>query len=315
MATTSLDPRLEPLATSSQAGLHGPGVSWASIFAGAVAAASLSLILLVLGVGLGLSSVSPWAHDGVSSTTFGVSTILWISFTALASSGIGGYIAGRLRTRWVGTHVDEVYFRDTAHGFVAWGVATLLTAAALTSAIGSILGTTLQAAGSVAGAAGTTAVAAAGGAAATSARSSSNGGASTYFTDSLFRKDASAPAAQPSAQPNAQSNDANGNAEAATIVAQSVRAGAMSPDDTRYLGQLVAQRTGLSQQDAEKRVTDTFAKVQAAATDAANKAKEAADQSRKASAYASLWLFVSLLLGAFTASLAATFGGRQRDLI
>ena len=307
MATTALDPRLEPV-TTSHSGLHGPGVSWGSIFAGAVAAASLSLILLVLGVGLGLSSVSPWARDGVSATTFGVSTILWITFTGLASSGIGGYIAGRLRTRWVGTHVDEVYFRDTAHGFVAWGVATLITAAVLTSAIGSILGTTLQAAGSVAGAAGTTAMAAAGGAAATTARTSSNNSASSYFTDSLFRKDASA-------APAPQANDSSSNAEAATIVAQSVRAGTMAPEDSRYLGQLVAQRTGLSQQDAEKRVNDTFAKVQAAAADAATRAKDAADQARKASAYASLWLFFSLLLGAFAASLAATFGGRQRDLI
>jgi hypothetical protein len=88
----------------------------------------------------------------------------------------------------------------------------------------------------------------------------------------------------------------------------------MSPDDTRYVGQLVAQRTGLSQQDAEKRVSDTFAKAKSAADEAAAKAKDAADQARKAAAYAALWIFVSLLIGAFSASYAATFGGRQRDL-
>ena len=42
-------------------------------------------------------------------------------------------------------------------------------------------------------------------------------------------------------------------------------------------------------------------------------AKETADEARKASAYAALWIFVSLLIGAFVASLAATLGGRQRD--
>lgn len=285
---------------------HGPGVSWGAIFAGAVGAASLSLILLVLGVGLGLSSVSPWAQDGVSATAFGVSTILWITLTGLVSSAMGGYIAGRLRTRWVGTHGDEIYFRDTAHGFIAWGVATLITAATLTSAIGSIVGTTLQAGGAMAGAAGTTAMAAGGGAAAVAAKSGSTDGASNYFTDSLFRQDASASPAQ-----NASSNS---NAEAATIVAQSVKSGTMTPEDSKYLGRMVAQRTGLSQEDAEKRVNETFAKVEAAANDAATKAKEAADKARKASTYASLWLFISLLIGAFSASLAATFGGKRRDL-
>jgi hypothetical protein len=89
-------------------------VSWGAIAAGAAAAATLSLIMLILGVGLGLSTVSPWAHDGQSATTFGVSTILWVTLTQLVSSAMGGYLAGRLRTKWSGIHTDEVYFRDTA---------------------------------------------------------------------------------------------------------------------------------------------------------------------------------------------------------
>jgi hypothetical protein len=94
----------------------------------------------------------------------------------------------------------------------------------------------------------------------------------------------------------------------------SIRSGALSPDDTHYVGQLVAQRTGLSQQDAEKRVTDTYTRLQTALNNAETQAKDAANKARKASAYAALWLFVSLLIGAFVASLAATFGGRRRDL-
>src|SRR6185436_9212987 len=123
-------------------------VSWESIFAGATGAAALSLILLILGTGLGLSSVSPFTGKGASATTFGVSTIVWLTFIQLAASGIGGYLAGRLRTRWISTHTDEVYFRDTAHGFLAWAIATLVVAAMLTSAIGAIVGAGASAAGS-----------------------------------------------------------------------------------------------------------------------------------------------------------------------
>jgi hypothetical protein len=86
-------------------------VSWGAILAGAAAAAALSLILLLLGTGLGLSSASPWANQGAGATTLGVSTILWLTFTQLVASGMGGYLAGRLRTRWISVHTDEVYFR------------------------------------------------------------------------------------------------------------------------------------------------------------------------------------------------------------
>lgn len=160
-------------------------VSWGAILAGAVAAAALSLILLILGVGLGLSSVSPWSFEGVSKETFGWSSIIWLTFTALAASGLGGYLAGRLRTKWTQLHGDETYFRDTAHGFVSWAVATLLTAGLLTSAIGGVLGAGAKVAGATAGAAATTAgvaVAGAGSAAAGAPESDLN-----YWVDSLFR--------------------------------------------------------------------------------------------------------------------------------
>ncbi len=126
-------------------------VSWGAILAGAAAAAALSMILLILGTGLGLSSVSPWALDGVSATTFGVSTIIWLTLTQLIASGMGGYLAGRLRTKWVEVHADEAYFRDTAHGFLTWAVASLATAALLTTVIGSIIGGGVKAGASVVG--------------------------------------------------------------------------------------------------------------------------------------------------------------------
>ena len=290
---------------------HASAVSWGAIVAGAAAAAALSLILLILGTGLGLSSVSPWAHDGVSATTFGVGTILWLTLTQLLASGMGGYIAGRLRTRWVALHADEVYFRDTAHGFLAWAVATLATAALLTSVIGSIVGSGVQAgASAVGGVASTAAVAGAAAAGSSADKSGTDSGPMGYFIDSLFRKPTSADAAATAtmAPPAAASP-----AEVTRIFMNSLRSGALPADDVRYVGQLVAQRTGLSQQDAEKRVSDIYTGMQAKLREAEVAAKDAADKARKASSYAALWLFISLLIGAFVASLAATFGGRHRD--
>ena len=289
------------------------GVSWAAILAGAAGAAALTLLLLMLGVGLGLSSVSPWSDKGVSATTIGVATIVWLAFTQLAASGIGGYLAGRLRTKWAAVHTDEVYFRDTAHGFLAWAVASLATAAFLGGSVGAIVSGGAQAGAALAGGAASAATVATAGAAAGAAGSTANGGntmgGSTmangqgYFVDALFRKDPSAPATDGNAQ---QPPVPVG--EVGRIFATSLRSGTLSPDDTHYVGQLVAQRTGLSQADAEKRVSDTFAKAQAQLKQAEASAQEAADKARKTSAYASLWMFVSLLIGAFVASFAATLG-------
>ncbi|WP_310459850.1 hypothetical protein [Sphaerotilus sp.] len=275
-------------------------VSWGAIAAGAAAAASLSLILLILGVGLGLSSVSPWVRDGVSTTTFGVSAILWLTLTQLLASAMGGYLAGRLRTKWTEVHTDEVYFRDTAHGFLAWAVASLATAALLTSVIGSILSGGVQAGASmVSGAAATVRMA-----------PGNDAGPMGYFVDSLFRRDPVAAAAGMDANERASGNDM---AEVSRIFMHVGRSEPLPPEDIRYVGQRVAQRTGLSQQDAEKRVADVHAKAQAKVRDAEAAARDAAEKARKGSAYSALWLFVSLLIGAFVASLAATFGGRRRD--
>lgn len=292
-------------------------VSWGAIAAGAAAGASLSLVLLILGVGLGLSSVSPWALEGVSAATFGVSTIVWLTLTQLLSSAMGGYLAGRLRTKWIDTHTDEVYFRDTAHGFLAWAVATLATAVLLTSVIGSILGGGIQAGASVVGGVANRATVAAGGFAASGKMAGEDTGPMPYFSDALFRRDESAEAAFSTraampveASERTMTNEA---AEVGRIFMNASRSEPLPHDDLLYVGQLVSKRTGLSQQDAEKRVTDLYSRAQAKLHNAEVAAKETADRARKASAYAALWIFVSLLGGAFVASLAATYGGRQRD--
>lgn len=306
-------------------------VSWGAIFAGATAAAALSLILLILGVGLGLSSVSPWSFEGVSKETFGWSSIIWLTFTALAASGLGGYLAGRLRTKWTQIHGDETYFRDTAHGFASWAVATLLTAALLTSAIGGVLGAGAKVAGAAAGAAASTAGVAAAGAGSTAAAAPE--GDLNYWVDSLFRSTTSAGPTDPAAPPPGAPMDPNaappprpmpGNgpmgdrrevrAEVNRIIVNSLQGDGLDPADTQYLAQLIARETGMSPAEAQARVTDVQTRMRAALEKARNTAKQAADDARKATAYAALWLFITLLIGAFFASLSATWGGRRRDL-
>ncbi|MBH1579458.1 hypothetical protein I5U54_04205 [Stenotrophomonas maltophilia] len=335
MSTRFDPPERGPLGPDVTAPIVAPpsesAVSWGAIFAGATAAAALSLILLILGVGLGLSSVSPWSFEGVSKETFGWSSIIWLTFTALAASGLGGYLAGRLRTKWTQIHGDETYFRDTAHGFVSWAVATLLTAGLLTSAIGGVLGAGAKVAGAAAGAAASSASVAAAGAGSTAAAAPE--GDLNYWVDSLFRSTTSAGPTDPAAPPPGAPMDPNaappprpmpGNgpmgdrrevrAEVNRIIVNSLQGDGLDPADTQYLSQLIARETGMSPAEAQARVTDVQTRMRAALEKARNTAKQAADDARKATAYAALWLFITLLIGAFFASLSATWGGRRRDL-
>jgi hypothetical protein len=275
------------------------GVSWGAIFAGAAAAAGLSLVLFILGSGLGLAAISPWSYN--SAAAIGITTILWISFTQLAASAVGGYMAGRLRTKWASIHSDEVYFRDTAHGLLAWAVATLLTAMLAGGAARAVMSGAIDAGAGVAKA---TAVAGAAGAAG-AARESADSGLNPvdYFSDMLLRSE-KAPA---------DAGGANVRAEVVRIFASGLQAGSLATDDRAYLAQVAAARTGIPLPDAEKRVDEVYTKVSTNVANARAKAREAADTARKATAGAALWMTVALMLGAFVASLAATFGGKLRD--
>jgi hypothetical protein len=308
--------------------VNGSAISWSAILLGAVAAAVLSVILFLLGTGLGLSSISPWAHDGVTAATFGIAAIIWITVTQALASGLGGFLTGRLRVRWQDTDADEVYFRDTAHGFIAWGIATLATAALLTSVIGSVVSSGVQATASVAGGA-----AAAGAvAAAHSSAGDQSSDTNAYFVDALFRTNATTAVTDtPDHDPATDHHTAAGHhaavnhtagtvqteevptAEVGRIFATSLANDTLSAEDASYIAQLVSQHTNLTQQEAETRVKEIYSNVQTKAKEAEAKAKEAADKARKATVGITLWLFVSLLVGAFSASLAATWGGRCRD--
>src|ERR1700686_2697415 len=124
---------------------HASGVSWAAVIARAFVAAALWLILLALGTGMGLSSVSPWSNTQASASTIGKAGIVWLIIIQIIASAMGGYLAGRLRTKWATIHTDEVYFRDTAHGFLVWAVGLVVTAGFLASAATSMIGSAAMA--------------------------------------------------------------------------------------------------------------------------------------------------------------------------
>src|ERR1700693_3894107 len=142
-----MEQTIEPRAEYARA---GSAASWSAIIAGAFVAAAGSLVLFALCAGLGFAAISPWPGHGVSATTFAVTTAIWLIVMQWVSSGFGGYITGRLRTRWTGTHAHEVFFRDTAHGLVMWAVATVLVAATLAASLFSAVGSGTRAVAGVA---------------------------------------------------------------------------------------------------------------------------------------------------------------------
>lgn len=362
---------------------HAAVVSWGAVFAGAVAATAFGLILLTLGAGLGLAALSPWRAASASAGAFGVAAIIWVCVTQILTSGLGGYLAGRLRHQWPAVQADEIYFRDTAHGFLSWALATLATAAILAGVLPAAEHAGAQAAA----------------AAASSSPVIDRGDASAamdrwpvgYYVDSLFRPPGpmsaassamepsasaaiTAPAAASAPASGAEANAASsasepllaaaaasanpsekGNANiasgavvspvatpaapavtpAAPMAARSEAQAAGSPPkqeitriflnslatddalsaaDIAYVAQIVSRYTGLAPQAAQVRVAATYGQLQQKIVAIKGAAKVAADHARRASVYAALWLFVSLLLGAFSASFMALFGGRLRDV-
>jgi len=253
-------------------------VSWGAILAGGAVSAALTLLLLSLGTGFGFAVVSPWGDAGVSATTFSIGAGLYLVVVAMLASSIGGYLAGRLRTKWSGVHSDEVYFRDTAHGLLAWAVATLLGVGVLAAAA------THLAAGASAGL--------------VHAESQSAMAMDTSL-DKLLRV---TPSATPAQSADARTPDAARGELSRLFTTGFARGGDLPATDRAYVAQVVAARTGISAADAEKRVTDII-----------YDAKSAADGARKMARNLALWLAASLLIGAFSASLAATEGGGLRD--
>ncbi len=251
------------------------GVSWAAVLAGAVASCALTLVLLSFGAGLGFSVVSPFANSGVSATSFEIGTGLYFIVMAMISSAIGGYLAGRLRNRWIGVQSSEVLFRDTAHGFLAWALASMLGAILLASPASSLISSATSGAVQAAGS--------------PQAASPMDG-----YVDVLLRPNNPSPE---------NTNSAETRRELNRLLTADFRNGAEpSPADRSYIAKVVAARTGLSQAEADQRVSNVVTQV-----------KADLDKARKAAMHLSIWLTLSLFIGAFSAALAATEGGGLRD--
>ena len=261
--------------------------SWKAVLAGTVVAVALTLLVVTFGVGVGFSVVSPWADQGVSPTTFTIAAGVFLIVVAMIPSTIGGYIAGRLRSRWQTVHEHERYFRDSAHGLVVWALATVVIAGFLGGPITHILS-------------------GAGAAAASAAKSTPT----DIYVDQLLRTDppqsgtATATPATPTTPTAMNGQSATGNrAEVSRILAPSmIKGGTVSDPDKAYLAKVVASHSGIPQAQAEQRVNEVI-----------NQAKSAADAARKSAAKFSLWLVASMLAGALAAALAAIEGGSLRN--
>lgn len=261
-------------------------VSWAAIFAGTAVAISISLALLTLGSGLGFASLTPSARSAASPAGLAAMAAVWVIVVQWLSAASGGYVTGRLRTRWVGTHTHEVFFRDTAHGFVTWAVATAIVALFVASAASSLLAGGIHAATSVAS-----------GAAQGAASNAQIGSIAPYDVDTLFRTT--------SGDANSHSNNSpsvDGRGEATRILANGLSTGGVPDADRTYLASLIAARTGISQADAQTRVDDVVAR-----------ARQNAEAARKAAAKTSLLTALAMMIGAFVACAAAALGGHERD--
>jgi hypothetical protein len=278
-----LDPRASgvALAVVPPSGKHA--ASWPAIVAGAFVAIAVTLILLAVGSGIGFASVSPWPGHGASVTTFAITTAIWLVVTQWISAAMGGYIAGRLRTRWIGTHAHEIFFRDTAHGLITWAVATVVVAVVAAGAVSSTADVAQTAMPAV----------------------SAQG--SPYGIDRMFRPARTASGAN-STMPVA-TFVTDPRLEAAHIAGNAMVSGSVPEADRSYLVEQVVSRTGASAAEAQTRV-DAFIN---STLQTQSKIKADADSARKAAAEASIYLALSLLIGAFIASVSAALGGRLRD--
>lgn len=275
----------------------GCPLCWKAILAGAAAAAAVSLILLTLGSGMGLASMSPWSADRFSIGVFTLKMAVALIVMQWISAFVGGYIAGRLRKAPDDFHTNEVFFQDTAQGFLTWCVATLFTAAVLTTTLASVVSgggktAAMLASGAMAGANNTH----------QAASGPPRGGPGldpmAYYTDGLFR----------GVQTGTNDADAATRSEVARIFVQNMKNDTLPAEDKEYLVQMVSLRSGLTTEEASTRVDATVAKIQ----EMKREAKMAADKARKASSAFSIFAGLSMLVGAFIGAVAAVIGGRHR---
>ena len=270
-------------------------VEWGAVLAGAFLAAALSFVLLTFGTAIGLSATSPWPNSGLSARVLASLAIFYVMAQQIGSLMVGGYVAGRMRGRWNETTEHEVEFRDGLHGALVWAVGIVIGALLAMSAAGAVAQKAADVAGQTAA----------------SATAGSGRAAVDTVIDTLLRPTVAAapapaaPGATPPAQTRARAVNPDNNdevrAEIGRIMASSVATG-MTEQNRTYLAQLVAQRTGISQQEAEKRVRE-----------AEMAAREAADKARRAAVLTGFVTAAGLIVSLGAAWWAAMRGGNHRD--
>jgi hypothetical protein len=270
--------------------LASPGfVEWSAVLAGAVLAAALSFVLLTFGTAIGLSATSPWPNSGLSAKVIASLAIFWALAQQIGSLMAGGYVAGRVRARWRETG-HEAEFRDGLHGGLVWAVGVLISALLVFATAGVVARTGAEVAGKAA-----------------ISMAASTGDPMDAALDSMLRPTAAQAGAPPAAGAGAAARRAGAptgdetRAEVARILAGSVTRG-LSTENRTYLAQVVAQRTGLSQQEAERRVDAAI-----------NDARAAADKARRAAALTGFVTAAGLVLSFGAAWWAAMKGGQHRD--
>ena len=285
-----------PLGSSPTASPGSSFVEWGSVIAGAVLAAAISFVLLTFGAAIGLSATSPWPNSGASAKVVASVAVFWAMAQQIGAFMAGGYVAGRMRPRWHEAG-HEVEFRDGLHGGLVWAVGVVIGAALFLSTAGSVAKTGAEVAGGAAAVAG-----------------ASTNDPMDAVLDTMLRPATVAQASVPSpavgtpptaGAPTPRTRALTGDdtrPEMSRILASAVANGSLTTENRAYLAQLVAQRSGISQQEADKRVNDAF-----------NAARETADKARRAGVLTGFVTAASLVLSLGAAWWAALRGGHHRD--
>lgn len=289
-------------------------MDWPAILAGAAIAAGAMVVFTGFTTAIGLGSVSAEPGEGLG--TFAAILVGLFSFlTTLASFGLGGYIAGRMRTPAAGIPADETRARDGVHGLTVWAIGTLVGAfltfglvsgtvravgsAASTaveaggSAVGGALQGAGQLAGGVVGGAGQLAGGvisgvgqAAGGAIQGAGEAAGGaGGLQDILPQGLQQNPLDYLAnrlLRPAEDANATYSDAAIRNEIMGIIGTVLRTGELPQDDRDYLVRALAARTQLSQQEIEARIEEAVIQVQDLRREAEQRLEQAQTQAQEA---------------------------------
>jgi hypothetical protein len=272
----------------------GSFVEWGAILAGAFLASAVSFVLLTFGTAIGLSATSPWPQSGISGKVLATLAVLWTMMQQIGAFMAGGYVAGRMRARWHETTQHEVEFRDGLHGGLVWAVGIVIGAALVLATAGAAARTGIDVASKAAGVA------------ALSSTEPMDGVVDTMLRPTTVAQATGAPTPPAGAAPAARARGAASTdetrSEVSRLLASAVASGSLSDQNRNYLAQIVAQRSGLSPQEAERRVNEAF-----------TAAREAADKARKAAVLTGFVTAASLIISFGAAWWAAMRGGQHRD--